>query len=73
VGYGDEAADVGSAAAVTVAMDVPYLLKDATSRSVLATYSSSRPAMAALPDVLAVRSSRPLAGRGHRPATDACG
>jgi beta-N-acetylhexosaminidase len=56
VGYGDAAADLFAAAAVTVAMDTPYLLGSARSAVLLATYSSSAVSMAALADVLAGRA-----------------
>jgi beta-N-acetylhexosaminidase len=58
VGYGDTAEDLAADAAVTVAMDTPYLLAAATSPVLLATYSSSRASMVALAAVLA----------GHAPA-----
>ncbi|GIJ21175.1 glycoside hydrolase family 3 protein [Micromonospora lutea] len=53
VGYGDGAKDLRADAAVTVAMDTPYLLASARSATLLATYSSSRASMTALADVLA--------------------
>ncbi|GIJ09253.1 glycoside hydrolase family 3 protein [Micromonospora andamanensis] len=53
VGYGDGAKDLRSDAAVTVAMDTPYVLASAKSPTLLATYSSSRASMTALADVLA--------------------
>ncbi|RKN51007.1 glycoside hydrolase family 3 protein [Micromonospora endolithica] len=53
VGYGDGAKDLRPDAAVTVAMDTPYLLAGAASPTLLATYSSSRPSMTALARVLA--------------------
>ncbi|MFI7549640.1 glycoside hydrolase family 3 protein [Micromonospora sediminimaris] len=53
VGYGDGAKDLRSDAAVTVAMDTPYVLAEAKSATLLATYSSSRASMTALADVLA--------------------
>ncbi|PZG16365.1 glycoside hydrolase family 3 [Micromonospora craterilacus] len=59
VGYGDGAADLRDDAAVTVAMDTPYVLARATSPTLLATYSSSRASMAALADVLAGKASPP--------------
>lgn len=59
VGYGDGAADLRADAAVTVAMDTPYLLAGAKSPTLLATYSSSRASMAALADVLAGRTRPP--------------
>ncbi|HEX5597841.1 MAG TPA: glycoside hydrolase family 3 protein [Micromonosporaceae bacterium] len=56
VGYGDGTGDLRSDAAVTVAMDLPYLLGRARSEVLLATYSSSPVSMAALADVLAGRT-----------------
>lgn len=75
VGYGDGASDLRSDAAVTVAMDTPYVLARAKSPTLLATYSSSRASMTALAAVLAGkarptgRSPVPVPGL---PAT-ACG
>ncbi|RIV38001.1 glycoside hydrolase family 3 N-terminal domain-containing protein [Micromonospora radicis] len=56
VGYGDGNGDLRADAAVTVAMDTPYVLARAASPTLLATYSSSRAAMSALADVLAGRA-----------------
>ncbi|SCG40070.1 beta-N-acetylhexosaminidase [Micromonospora echinaurantiaca] len=53
VGYGDGAGDLRADAAVTVAMDTPYVLGSAKSPTLLATYSSSRASMTALAGVLA--------------------
>ncbi|WFE31507.1 glycoside hydrolase family 3 protein [Micromonospora sp. WMMD975] len=53
VGYGDGAKDLRADAAVTVAMDTPYVLSGAKSPTVLATYSSTRASMDALAAVLA--------------------
>ncbi|MFD6565222.1 glycoside hydrolase family 3 protein [Micromonospora profundi] len=53
VGYGDGADDLRADAAVTVAMDTPYVLAGAASPALLATYSSSRASMTALAAVLA--------------------
>ncbi|WP_422736293.1 glycoside hydrolase family 3 protein [Micromonospora sp. WMMD729] len=53
VGYGDGEKDLSADAAVTVAMDTPYVLAKATSPTLLATYSSSRASMTALAAVLA--------------------
>ncbi|WP_371686119.1 glycoside hydrolase family 3 protein [Micromonospora sp. 15K316] len=53
VGYGDGTGDLRADAAVTVAMDTPYVLAKATSPTLLATYSSSRAAMNGLAAVLA--------------------
>jgi len=63
VGYGDAARDLAPSAAVTVAMDTPYLLSRAKSPVLLATYSSSRPSMEALAAVLAGKAS----ARGRSP------
>ncbi|HEX7746883.1 MAG TPA: glycoside hydrolase family 3 protein, partial [Micromonosporaceae bacterium] len=56
VGYGDGPADLRPDAAATVALDTPYLLAQARSPVLLATYSSSPAAMSALADVLAGRA-----------------
>ncbi|MCW3843170.1 glycoside hydrolase family 3 [Micromonospora yasonensis] len=53
VGYGDGAKDLRADAAVTVAMDTPYVLAGAKSPTLLATYSSSRASMTGLARVLA--------------------
>ncbi|MBB5869577.1 beta-N-acetylhexosaminidase [Allocatelliglobosispora scoriae] len=53
VGYGDQRADLHKGAAVTVAMDTPYLLRHADSPVLLATYSSSAVSLTALARVLA--------------------
>ncbi|GAA2194813.1 glycoside hydrolase family 3 protein [Micromonospora lupini] len=53
VGYGDGDSDLRADAAVTVAMDTPYVLAKAKSPTLLATYSSSRASMTALAAVLA--------------------
>ncbi|MEH0842156.1 glycoside hydrolase family 3 protein [Micromonospora sp. CPCC 205711] len=53
VGYGDDSGDLKAGAAVTVAMDTPYVLEKATSPTLLATYTSTRTAMDALARVLA--------------------
>ncbi|MET7748741.1 glycoside hydrolase family 3 N-terminal domain-containing protein [Micromonospora sp. NPDC005367] len=53
VGYGDGTGDLRADAAVTVAMDTPYVLAKAKSPTLLATYSSSRAAMNGLAAVLA--------------------
>lgn len=65
VGYGDDASDLSDAAAVTVAMDTPYLLEQAESPVLLATYSSSRLSMVGLATVLAGHS--PALGRSPVP------
>lgn len=59
VGYGDDASDLAGGAAVTVAMDTPYLLAAADSPVRVATYSSTRAAMTALAAVIAGRASAP--------------
>jgi beta-N-acetylhexosaminidase len=56
VGYGDTVGELRDDAAVTVAMDTPYLLGRARSKALLATYSSSAVSMAALAEVLAGRA-----------------
>lgn len=61
VGYGDEPGDLRKGAAVTVAMDTPYLLSKSDSPALLATYSSSQPSMAGLAAVLAGKA--PATGR----------
>ncbi|WP_091664583.1 glycoside hydrolase family 3 protein [Micromonospora auratinigra] len=53
VGYGDGTKDLRADAAVTVAMDTPYVLAGAKSPTLLATYSSSRASMTGLAGVLA--------------------
>ncbi|WP_319462787.1 glycoside hydrolase family 3 protein [Micromonospora sp. RTP1Z1] len=67
VGYGDGADDLRADAAVTVAMDTPYVLSAAKSPTLLATYSSSRASMTALAAVLAGKA-RP-GGRSPVPVT----
>ncbi|MEO3817226.1 glycoside hydrolase family 3 protein [Plantactinospora sp. B24E8] len=53
VGYGDGVGDLRGDAAVTVGMDTPYLLGQARSKVLLATYSSTAASMTALAEVLA--------------------
>ncbi|MEO3769562.1 glycoside hydrolase family 3 N-terminal domain-containing protein [Micromonospora sp. B9E7] len=65
VGYGDGANDLRPDAAVTVAMDTPYVLTGAKSPTLLATYSSSRASMTGLAAVLAGKA-RPS---GRSPVT----
>jgi beta-N-acetylhexosaminidase len=65
VGYQDTKRDLSPSAAVTVAMDTPYLLAKATSPVLLATYSSSKPSMDALAAVLAGKA--PARGRAPVP------
>jgi beta-N-acetylhexosaminidase len=59
VGYGDGAGDLSAGAGVTVAMDMPYVLRSASSPVLLATFSSSQPSMAALAAVLAGKAGAP--------------
>jgi beta-N-acetylhexosaminidase len=59
VGYGDATSDLGSGAAVTVAMDVPSILRNATSPVLLSTYSSTEASMTALAAVLAGAAAAP--------------
>ncbi|WP_305789393.1 glycoside hydrolase family 3 protein [Symbioplanes lichenis] len=59
VGYGDKQPDLSPAAAVTVMMDVPTLLAQAKSPTLLATYSSSPLALKALAAVLAGKAKAP--------------
>ncbi|MCM0677446.1 glycoside hydrolase family 3, partial [Micromonospora phytophila] len=67
VGYGDGGADLRADAAVTVAMDTPYVLATAKSPTLLATYSSSRASMTALARVLAGKAKP--GGRSPVPVT----
>ncbi|ASW57892.1 glycoside hydrolase family 3 protein [Plantactinospora sp. KBS50] len=67
VGYGDDSTDLRAGAAVTVAMDTPYLLAKATSKRLVATYSSTPAAMAGLADVLAGKAEP--AGRSPVPVS----
>jgi beta-N-acetylhexosaminidase len=63
VGYGDTAQDLDSSADITVAMDTPYILANATSKIRMATYSSSQASLTALAAVLAGKA-KPT---GHSP------
>jgi len=65
IGYRDEATDLSPDAAVTVAIDVPYLLRSARSPTLLATYSSTRASMTALAAVLTGAAPAP----GRSPVT----
>ncbi|MCW3814124.1 glycoside hydrolase family 3 [Micromonospora sp. DR5-3] len=67
VGYGDGTGDLRADAAVTVAMDTPYVLAGAKSPTLLATYSSSKASLTALAGVLAGKA-RPT-GRSPVPVT----
>jgi beta-N-acetylhexosaminidase len=53
VGYGDGTGDLAPGAAITVAMDTPYLLASARSPVKMATYSSTQVAMQAVAKVIA--------------------
>ncbi|MBT8228508.1 MAG: glycoside hydrolase family 3 [Dactylosporangium sp.] len=59
VGYGDGSSALAADAAITVAMDTPYVLGRAKSDMLIATYASTQPAMEALADVLAGTVSAP--------------
>jgi beta-N-acetylhexosaminidase len=59
VGYGDGSGDLAGGAAVTVAMDTPYVLASAASPVRVATYSGTRVAMRALAAVIAGTASAP--------------
>jgi beta-N-acetylhexosaminidase len=59
VGYGDQTTDLSQGAAVTVMMDTPYLLGEARSPTLIATYSSSALSLTALANVLAGKAKAP--------------
>ena len=59
VGYGDGAADLAKGAAVTVAMDTPYLLRQVPSGTLVATYSSTQASIRALAKVIAGKAPAP--------------
>lgn len=59
IGYTDGADEIAPNAAVTVAMDTPYELRDASSPIKIATYSTSRASMTALAYVLAGKANAP--------------
>jgi beta-N-acetylhexosaminidase len=63
VGYGDDSSDLSGGAAVTVAMDLPYVLRQAKSPVLLSTYSSTQASMTALAAVLTGAAPAP----GHSP------
>ncbi len=63
VGYGDGTGDLPHGAAVTVAMDTPYLLSSANSPVRVATYSVTQVAMEALAAVIAGKAPPPAALR----------
>ncbi|MEU7908155.1 glycoside hydrolase family 3 N-terminal domain-containing protein [Actinoplanes sp. NPDC049118] len=67
VGYGDRLTDLSMEAAVTAMMDTPYLLAGSRSPTLLATYSSSPLALAALANVLAGKAPAP--GRSPVPVS----
>jgi beta-N-acetylhexosaminidase len=58
-GYGDKTTDLDPAAAVTVMMDTPYLLGEAKSPALVATYSSSRLSLTAVAAVIAGKAPAP--------------
>ncbi|MEU7866323.1 glycoside hydrolase family 3 N-terminal domain-containing protein [Dactylosporangium sp. NPDC049140] len=66
VGYGRGSADLSPSAAVTVALDTPYVLGSAKG-TLLATYSGSRASMSALADVLLGKAKAP--GRSPVPVS----
>jgi beta-N-acetylhexosaminidase len=57
VGYADGRSHLATGAVVTVAVDTPYVLRYATSRVRIATYSSTAASMTALAAVLAGRAA----------------
>jgi beta-N-acetylhexosaminidase len=57
VGYGDGSGDLAAGAAVTVAMDTPYILHSAASPTRLATYSATPAAMTALAAVVSGKAA----------------
>jgi beta-N-acetylhexosaminidase len=59
VGYEDGRSHLAKGAAVTIAVDTPYVLRYATSRVRIATYSATAASMIALAAVLAGRASAP--------------
>jgi beta-N-acetylhexosaminidase len=59
MGYGKTAADLAPGAAVTVALDTPYVLGAAGTGALVATYSSTRLAMEALARVLSGAAQAP--------------
>jgi beta-N-acetylhexosaminidase len=58
-GYGDTAADLAPDAAVTVAMDEPYLAATVHSPTVLASFGATKESMGAVADVLAGKAAAP--------------
>jgi len=59
VGYEDGRSHLAKGAAVTVAVDTPYVLRYATSKVRIATYSATAASMTALAAVLAGRAAAP--------------
>jgi beta-N-acetylhexosaminidase len=58
-GYGDTTADLAPDAAVTVAMDEPYLAAKVHSPTVLASFGATKESMGAVADVLAGKAAAP--------------
>ncbi|WP_207127376.1 glycoside hydrolase family 3 protein [Actinocatenispora comari] len=58
-GYGDTTADLAPDAAVTVAMDEPYLAANVHSPTVLASFGATKESMGAVADVLAGKAAAP--------------
>jgi beta-N-acetylhexosaminidase len=65
IGYSDGKDDMAPNATITVAMDTPYMLREATSPIRIATYSASQASMTALAAVLSGKTSAP--GRSPTP------
>ncbi|MEU4623143.1 glycoside hydrolase family 3 N-terminal domain-containing protein [Actinoplanes sp. NPDC023801] len=59
VGYGDQRVDLDDSAAITVMMDSPGLLAQANTRTLIATYSSSKLSLDALAAVIAGKAKAP--------------
>jgi beta-N-acetylhexosaminidase len=59
VGYGDQRVDLDDAAGITVMMDSPGLLAQATTPTLIATYSSSKLSLNALAAVIAGKAKAP--------------
>lgn len=59
VGYGDQRVDLDDSAAITVMMDSPGLLAQATTPTLIATYSSSKLSLTALASVIAGKAKAP--------------
>ncbi|MFF5082464.1 glycoside hydrolase family 3 protein [Actinoplanes sp. NPDC000266] len=56
VGYGDKPADLDQTATITIAMDTPHILAASTSKTLIATYSSSRLSLTAAAQLIAGKS-----------------